>query len=141
MDIQDILFADIFSELANSFQKGQAFNIADRSAYFCYGNICSVMRSKAQNPFLYLISDVRNYLNSASEELSFSLFFYNRPVNLTCSNVALCRKILVNEAFVMSEVEIGFRSVAGNEDLSMLKWAHCAGVDVQIGVKLLNGYL
>ena len=39
----------------------------------------------------------------------------------------------------MTEVEVGFGAVLGDEHLAVLVGAHRAGVDVEIGVELLHG--
>ena len=41
----------------------------------------------------------------------------------------------------MPKVEIGFRTVVGDENLSMLVRAHRAGIDVEIGIELAQPYL
>ena len=38
----------------------------------------------------------------------------------------------------MAEVEVGFRAVLGDEDLTVLERAHGARVDIDIGIKLLR---
>ena len=45
----------------------------------------------------------------------------------------------VDEALVVAQVEVGLGAVAGDEDLAVLVGRHGAGVDVQIGVELLDG--
>ena len=44
----------------------------------------------------------------------------------------------VGEALIMSEVEVGFKSVVGDVALSMFVWIECAGIYIQIWVKLLD---
>ena len=44
----------------------------------------------------------------------------------------------VGEALVVSKVEIGFSSVVGDEDLAMLEGRHGSGIDVEVGVELLQ---
>ena len=41
---------------------------------------------------------------------------------------------------VVAEVKVGLRAVLGNEYLAVLIGGHGAGIDVQIGVELLDGY-
>ena len=45
---------------------------------------------------------------------------------------------MVGEALVVAEVEIGFGSVLGDEDLAVLERAHRPRVDVDVGVELLQ---
>jgi len=44
----------------------------------------------------------------------------------------------MSEAFVMAQVKIGLGAVVGDEDLTVLEWAHGAGIDVQVWVELLQ---
>ena len=39
----------------------------------------------------------------------------------------------------MTEIEVGFCAVVGHVDLTVLVGRHRAGVDVEIGVKFLDG--
>ena len=41
----------------------------------------------------------------------------------------------------MSEIEIRFGAVLGDEHLSVLIRAHRSGIDIYIGVEFLRGYL
>ena len=49
------------------------------------------------------------------------------------------RQLLVDEALVVAEVEVGLGAVVGDEDLAVLVRRHRAGIDVEIGVELLDG--
>ena len=49
------------------------------------------------------------------------------------------RQVFVDEALVVAEVEVGLGAVAGHEDLAVLVGRHRAGVDVEVGVELLDG--
>jgi hypothetical protein len=45
---------------------------------------------------------------------------------------------VVGEALVVAEVEVGLGAVLGHEDLAVLERAHRPGVDVDVGVELLE---
>ena len=45
----------------------------------------------------------------------------------------------VREAFVVAEVEVGFRAVFGHIHFAVLKGTHGAGIDVQIRIEFLEG--
>src|SRR5439155_8916471 len=49
--------------------------------------------------------------------------------------------VLVDEALVVADVEIGLRAVLGDEDFAVLEGAHRAGVDVDVRVELLHLHL
>ena len=46
------------------------------------------------------------------------------------------REVLVDEALVVAEVEVGLGAVIGDEDLAVLVGRHRAGVDVDVRVEL-----
>ena len=48
------------------------------------------------------------------------------------------REVLVDEALVVADVEVGLGAVLGHEDLAVLERAHRARVDVQVRVELLR---
>src|SRR6185312_14961561 len=47
-------------------------------------------------------------------------------------------QVLVEEPLIVTEVEIGFRSVVQDEDFPVLERVHRAGVNVDVGVELLD---
>src|SRR5262249_47271489 len=48
------------------------------------------------------------------------------------------RQVLVEEALVVTDVEVGLGAVLGHEHLAVLERAHRAGVDVDVRVELLD---
>src|SRR4029077_532965 len=60
-------------------------------------------------------------------------------VDLPGRHVGRDGQVLVDEPLVVPEVEVGFRAVIGDEDLSVLVRAHRARVHVQVRVELLEG--
>jgi hypothetical protein len=48
-------------------------------------------------------------------------------------------QVLVDEPLVVAEVEVGLAPVVGDEHLAVLERVHGAGVDVDVGVELLQG--
>ena len=81
---------------------------------------------------------MRNDLNGLAKVFAFSFFAKDVPIDLTGREVGVLIKILIDESLVVAKVEIGFRTVIGDEDLTMLEWGHGAWVDIDIWVKLLG---
>ena len=52
--------------------------------------------------------------------------------------VRVAREVLVDEALVVADVEIGLGAVLGHEDLAVLERAHRARVDVDVRIELLD---
>ena len=48
-------------------------------------------------------------------------------------------QVLVDEALVVAEVEVGLTAVVGDEDLAVLEGVHGARVDVDVRVELVHG--
>jgi hypothetical protein len=66
-----------------------------------------------------------------------------RSLRRTVSQIApavarVAREVLVDEALVVADVEVGLGAVLGDEDLAVLERAHGARVDVQVRVELLR---
>ena len=53
-------------------------------------------------------------------------------------DVVLLRQGPVDEALVVTEVEIGLGAVVGDEHLAVLERRHRAGIDVDVGIELLD---
>ena len=62
-------------------------------------------------------------------------------VDLARGDVRTLREIDVDEALVVPEIEIRLRPVVRNEHLTVLIGAHRTGVDVDVGIKFLDGNL
>ena len=69
MDIQNIIFADFFFNLADCFEERQAFNIADSTTDFGNYKISIVITPNAVNTFFNFVGNVRNYLYGKCAEL------------------------------------------------------------------------
>jgi len=50
------------------------------------------------------------------------------------------RKIPVQEALVVADVQVGFGTVLGDEHLAMLERIHRAGIDIEVRVQLLHDH-
>ena len=81
---------------------------------------------------------MRNDLHGLAEVLAGALLVQNVPVDLASGEVGELVEVLVDEALVVAEVEVGLRAVVGDIDLAVLERAHRAGVDVDIRVELLR---
>ena len=84
---------------------------------------------------------MRNHLNSLTQIISAAFFVNNTFVDTSRSDVIGLRCLYTQETFVMSQVEIGFMSVYGNIAFSMLIRVQSSRVDVDVRVKLLDGYI
>ena len=87
---------------------------------------------------LDFVGDVRDDLDGAPEIVAAALLLNHRQVDLAGRPVVVARRDLVGEALVVAQVEVGLGAVVGDVDLAVLVRAHRAGVDVDVGVELLQ---
>ena len=143
MDIHYILAAHVVAYLTDSLKERGGLDIADSAADLGDNYVSSLGAAvrNAVDTVLDLVGDVGNNLNGAAEIVAAALLVEDGPVDLTGCDVAVHGQILVDEALVVSEVEVGFGTVVGDEYLAVLVGAHCARVNVYIRVELLDSYL
>ena len=86
------------------FKKRSTLDIADRAAYFGYYHVnrSFVDVCGSVNALLYLIRDMRDYLNRAAEIISPALLRDDAPVYLSRGNIAVYRQIFVDKTLVMT---------------------------------------
>ena len=93
----------------------------------------------APDALLDLVGDVRDDLDRAAEVVAAALLGDDRLVDPARRDVAELGQVLVDEALVVAEVEVGLGAVVGDEDLAVLVRRHRARVDVDVGVELQDG--
>ena len=126
----------LLRELADGLKKRQTLYIAYCAADFNKNNVCGFVEGYAALDF---VCDVRNNLNCLTAVNALSLVCENGVVNAAGGYVAVLRKTLVNKSLVVTEVKVCLCTVVGNKNLTVLYRVHCAGVNVEVRVKLCNG--
>ena len=139
VDVERVLAADVLAQLADRFEERQALDVADRAADLDEHDV-DVARDGA-DAVLDLVGDVRNDLHGAPEIVAAAFLLDDRQVDLAGGPVVVAGRDLVGEALVVPEVEVGLGAVVGDVDLAVLVRAHRAGIDVDVGVELLQGDL
>ncbi len=81
---------------------------------------------------------MRNHLDGAAQEIAAAFLANDLGVNLPAGEVADPTQANVNEALVVTQVEVCFRAVVQNEDLPMLVGRHGARVNVDVWIELLD---
>ena len=82
-----------------------------------------------------LVGDVRDHLDRAAEVIPTAFLGDDRKVNAARGVVVLLGHNGMREPFVMTKIEIGFRTVIGDENLPMLKRIHGARVNIDVWVQ------
>lgn len=135
-----VFSAYVEAELAQGFEVGLAFDVAHRSAYLGDEYVCARFVCGVENVLFYLVGDVRNDLHGFAAVLAVSFLVENVLVHFAAREGGTLCEVLVYKSFVVSEVEVGFRAVAGYEHLAVLGRVKRTGVDVHIGIEFFDIY-
>ena len=138
MDEQAVARPLLKADLPRGLKEGLALDIAGRTADLGDDDVRTGVLADLVDEVLYLAGDVGDDLNGLAEVLAAALTVEDIPVDLAGGEVRVAVEILVDEALIVPEVEIGLSAVLGDIDLAVLVGAHRAGVDVYIRVELLR---
>ena len=141
MDVKHIICILLKPDLTDRFQERLAFDIAGRAADLGDDHISAGLLADLIDEGLDLIGDVRDDLHRFTEEFSAALLIEDVPVYLAGRQVGKLVQVLIDESFIMTQVQVGLCPILGNEDLAVLEGTHRTGVDIDVGVELLRGDL
>jgi len=119
-------------------QERQRLDVADRAADLGDDEVDVVGLADQLDAVLDLVGDVRDDLDRAAQVVAAALATDDRVVDAARGDVRRARGVGVRVALVVAEVEVGLRAVLGDEDLAVLVGRHRAGIDVDVGVELLE---
>ena len=137
VDVADVVPADVPAELADGLDEGHDLDVADGPADLDDDDV-DVLVGQAPDAVLDLVGDVRDDLHGAPEEVAPALLLDHRAVDAAGRRVGALGEVLVDEALVVPEVEVGLAAVLGDEHLAVLAGVHRARVDVDVGVELAH---
>ena len=138
VDEHAALRADVGIELPDRLQEGQRLDVPDGSADLGDHEIDRLRLGDDQDPVLDLVGDVGDHLHGRAEVVAAPLPLDHRVVDGPRGDVGGARGVLVGEALVVAEVEVGLRPVLGDEYLAVLEGAHRPRVDVDVRIELLK---
>ena len=141
MDVAAVVTALLQTHLTDGLEEGLALDVAGGAADLGNDHIGLGGRGQIVDIALDLVGDVGDDLDGLAEVSALTLLVQHVPVHLAGGQVRVLVQVLVDEAFVMAEVEVGLSAVVGDEDLAVLQGTHGARVHVHIGVQLLAGHL
>src|SRR5439155_17192521 len=113
----------------------QAFDVADGTADLDDEHLGVLRPGQARDALFDLIGDVRDDLDRAAQVIPTAFLGNDRGVYLARGDVGGAREVLVDEALVVAQVQVGLSAVVGDEDLAVLVGVHGAGIDVGVGVE------
>ena len=128
----------VLAELADRLEERQPLDIADRAADLAQHEIDLGVADAEE--VLDLVGDVRDHLDGLAEVVAATLFLQHVGIDAAGRHGVGLAGMDAGEAFVVAEVEVGFRPVVGDEDLAMLEGRHRAGIDIEVGVELAQPY-
>ena len=138
VDEHAALRAEVGVELADRLEERQRLDVADGPADLGDHEVDGLGLGDDQDPVLDLVGDVRDHLDGRAEVVAPALAPDDRVVDAAGGEVGRPRGVLVGEALVVAEVEIGLGAVLGDEHLAVLERAHRPRVDVDVGIELLQ---
>ena len=141
VDEQAVLLPYLQRDLAHRLQEGLGLDIADGAADFGDDHIRIGLPADAVDELFDLIGHVGNNLNRGTQILAPALLVQHVPVHLPGGQVRELIQVFVDEALIVTQIQVGFRAVLGDVNLTVLVGAHGAGVDIDVGIQLLGGDL
>ena len=138
MDEQAAPAPDVDGELADRLEERQRLDVADRAADLGDHEVDVARLGDQRDPLLDLVGDVRHDLDRAAEVVAAALAADHGVVDAARGDVRRAARVGVGEALVVAEVEVRLGAVLGDEHLAVLVRRHRAGIDVDVGVELLQ---
>ena len=144
VDEAGVVAAHAEGHLADGLDERQGLNVADRTADFNDGHVGLAVKGAggaALDELLNFVRDVRDHLNGLAEVFAATFLAKHALVDLTRREVVGLVHLRGDEAFVVTEVEVGFRPVFRHKNFTVLERRHRARVDVDIRIELDHGHL
>src|SRR5579871_315032 len=134
-----VLWAKFQAHLANRFQKGQRFDVANRSTNFDDHHV-HIGGDFFDDRFDF-VRDVRINLNRFAEIIAPAFLGENRFVDSARSPIIVAAQLRVRKALVVPQIKIRLRTVLRYEDFPVLKRTHRARINVQVRIAFLESDL
>ena len=114
MHVADVVAAHVEAELPDGLEERQDLDVADRAADLGDDDV-DVVAGQAGDAALDLVGDVRDDLHGLAQVVAAALGGQHRRVDRAGGGVGVLGQRLVDEALVVTEVEIGLAAVVGDE--------------------------
>ncbi len=107
VQVADVLGAGLAPELPHRFEERQRLDVADRATDLRDDDVAVARLRGTADPLLDLVRDVRDHLHGRAEILAAALLADHPFPDRTGGVIRVPRKVLVDEALVVADVEIG----------------------------------
>ena len=141
MNVEGTCRTQFPSQLSDGFEKGLTFDVADGAAYLCDNEVERTFGGIEQDATLDFVGDVWHDLDGLAEIVATTFALDDAEVDAPCGDTIVACGFDAGETFVVSQVEIGLHAIGGDIAFAVLVGVECAGVDVDVGVELLDGNL
>ena len=138
VDVDHVLGADLTPELADRLEERQRLDVADGAADLGDDDVRRIRLGGAPDARLDLVRDVRDHLHRRAEEVALALLAQDGIPDRAGAMARAAEKVLVDEALVVADVEVGLGPVLRHEHLAVLERAHRPRVDVEVRIELLQ---
>ena len=136
MDEEHVPQGALRPNLADGFQEGLGLNVAYGAADLGDDHVHVLLRHSV-DPGLDLSRDVGDDLHRGAQVVAPALPVQYVPPDAAGADGGVAGEVLVHEALIVPQIQVGLGAVLCDEDLPVLEGAHGAGVHVEIGIKLL----
>ena len=126
-------------ELADALQVGERLDVAYRASDFGNHEVELVLDAQLLDVALDFVGDVGHHLDGLPQIVATAFFFDDVLVDAPGGDVVGMGGADACETLVVPQVKVGFQSVFRHVALAVLIGVERAGVDVDVGVKLLDG--
>ena len=136
VDEQDVLLPLLLPELADRFEEGHSFDVADGPTDFDEDDVGVFLLPHLPEQRLDLVRDVGDDLDCLAEIVAAAFLLDDGPVDLPGRDVVVPGEVHIEEPLVVAEIQVDLRAVVEDEDLAVLVRIHRPRVDVQVGIDL-----
>jgi hypothetical protein len=138
VDVAHVLSPDVLAELPDGLEEREDLDVAHGAADLGDHHV-DVVVGQAGYATLYLVGDVGDHLHRLAQEVAPALLGDHRLVDRARGGIRVAMEVLVDEALVVAQVEVGLTAVLGDEHLTVLEGVHRARIYVDVRVQLLHG--
>ena len=133
VDVDDVAAILFSSELSDSLEERQRFDVADGAADLDDGDVTILRRLKERQ--LNFVGDMRNDLDGRAQIIAATFLGDDAVIDAPGRAVVGLARVGMGEPFIMPQIHVRLRPVFGHVDLAVLKGIHRPRIDVDIGIE------
>ena len=137
MDVTNVFSADIEAELPYGLEEGKDLDVSDGAADLGDHHVY-VGPSEPGNPAFDLVGDVGNDLDGLSQVVTPAFGGQDCGVDRSRSGIGVAREVLIDEPFVVPQIEVCLSPIVGDKHLAVLERVHRPRVHIYVWIELLH---